>query len=124
MHPWYVYQRQASQHKERVLNGIGAADVVHLACHGVFSPGFAARTGLMFSNGAVRPPRTDRDLSPAARKKFLLSVPDLLNREVSARLVTLRACSSGMQRMRNAGDEFESFTRTFLQCGSSAVLAA
>jgi tetratricopeptide (TPR) repeat protein len=110
--------------KERVLNGIAAADVVHLTCHGVFSPGFAARTGLMFSDGTDRPPRTDRELSPAARKRFLLSVSDLLGRDVGARLVTLRACSSGMQRMRNAGDEFESFARTFLQCGSRAVLVS
>jgi hypothetical protein len=110
--------------KDRVLNGLTSADVIHLTCHGVFSPGFAARTGLMFSNGTDRPPRTDHELSPAMRKRFLLSVADLLGREVSARLVTLRACSSGMQRMRNAGDEFESFTRTFLQCGSRAVLVS
>jgi tetratricopeptide (TPR) repeat protein len=110
--------------KDRVLSSLTSADVIHMTCHGVFSPGIAARTGLMFSNGNERPPRTDDELSPVTRKKFLLSVPDLLGSEVNARLVTLRACSSGMQRMRNAGDEFESFTRTFLQCGSRAVMAS
>jgi CHAT domain-containing protein len=63
-------------------------------------------------------------ISPGRRKKFLMSVPDLLGRQMQARLVTLRACSSGVQRMRNAGDEFEGLARAFLLSGVRAVLVS
>jgi tetratricopeptide (TPR) repeat protein len=108
-----------------VLEGIGSgADVVHLSCHGVFTPGRPGRSGLLFSDGRERPPTREDELSPVRRRRHLVSVQDLRGQTLSSRLVTLRACSSGLQQARNAGDEFEGLTRALLTCGARATLAA
>jgi CHAT domain-containing protein len=43
---------------------------------------------------------------------------------LSADLVTLSACSSGLQTARNAGDEMEGFTRALLAAGAATSLVA
>jgi CHAT domain-containing protein len=63
-------------------------------------------------------------VSPAERRQFLLSLPDLLDRSITARLVTLRACSSGLAHQRNAGDEFDGLSRALLYAGARAVLVS
>jgi CHAT domain-containing protein len=114
----------AAASRQRVLEAIPGADVIHLTCHGFFSPGLLGRTGLLFSDGTERPPRSLDALSPAVRRRYLVSVRDLLGHDVRARLVTLRACSSGQQRMRNAGDEFEGLSRALLAGGARSVLVS
>jgi len=108
-----------------VLEGISSdADVVHLSCHGVFTPGRPGRSGLLFSDGRERPPTREDELTPVRRRRHLVSVQDLRGQTLSTRLVTLRACSSGLQQARNAGDEFEGLTRALLTCGARTTLAA
>lgn len=41
---------------------------------------------------------------------------------LNAGLVTLSACSSGLQAVRNAGDEMDGFSRAILAAGASAAL--
>lgn len=110
--------------KSRVIDGVAAADVVHLTSHGAYSAGHAARTGLLFCDGDMRPTRRSDALSPAQRRRTLITIPDLVGNGTSARLVTLRACMSGAQRQENAGDEFTSFSRAFLQAGAEAVITS
>ena len=114
--------REAS--RDRVLGRISAAEVVHLTCHGEFSLGSPTRSGLLFSDGSQRPPGSLQALSMADRFRFLVSVGDLAGRSLRARLVTLRACSTGLHRRRNAGDEFEGLVRALLGGGAHAVLAS
>jgi tetratricopeptide (TPR) repeat protein len=110
--------------RERVLSGIVSSEIVHLTCHGIFSPGLAQHTGLLFSDGRDRPIRNVRGLPLARRMPFLISLPDLSGRSLRARLVTLRACSTGLHRMRNAGDEFEGLARAMLEGGARATLVS
>ena len=96
----------------------------HLTCHGEFAPREPARSGVLFSNGSERPPRALEELSPDERPPFLVSVSDLLATRMQARLVTLRACSTGLQSMRNAGDEFDGLTRALLEAGAQSALVS
>ena len=110
--------------RERVLAAVGDADVVHVTCHGEFAPGEPGRSGLLFSDGSERPPRALQELSPGERVPFLVSVSDLLRTPMRARLVTLRACSTGLQTMRHAGDEFDGLTRALLEAGAHSALVS
>ena len=110
--------------REAVLAGLAQADVVHLTCHGAFSPGMASRTGLLLAQAGTRPSSSPRDMGPAERRRHLLTVADMQRQASAARLVTLRACSSGLQHMRNAGDDFDSLTRAILAGGARAVAAS
>jgi tetratricopeptide (TPR) repeat protein len=114
----------ATASKQRVVSQLATADVIHLTCHGVFTPRAPARSGLLFSDGVTRPTRSLEGTSPARRRRFLLSLPDLLDKPMTARLVTLRACSSGLVQQRNAGDEFDGLSRTLLYAGARAVLVS
>jgi CHAT domain-containing protein len=52
----------------------------------------------------------------------LITARDLLRTRLQARLVTLNACSTGLQSQRNAGDELEGFNRALLLSGTSSVM--
>jgi CHAT domain-containing protein len=49
-------------------------------------------------------------------------VDDIQKTALAARLVTLNACSSGLQGDRNAGDEFDGFSRALLMSGASSTI--
>ena len=110
--------------KEAVLRGLHGTTVVHLTCHGFYDEANPLNSGLLLSNGHERPPRNSREIPYLERSRFILSASDLLRARMSAELVTLRACSTGLQTERNAGDEFDGFSRALLQAGNSAALVS
>ncbi len=108
-----------------IANLTSPFDVIHLSCHGLFTPLRPALSGLLVCDAeGNRPPGRQADLSPVQRGRHLVSVHDLLGRRIPARLVTLRACSSGVQNARNAGDEFDGLTRTMLAGGARTAIAS
>jgi CHAT domain-containing protein len=110
--------------KETVRRCLSGPAVVHLTCHGFFDETRPLNSGLLLSNGRDRPPRNSRQIPFLERSNFILSAGDLLRTPMSAELVSLRACSTGLQTERNAGDEFEGFSRTLLQAGNAAALVS
>jgi CHAT domain-containing protein len=79
-------------------------------------------SGLLVSDGRRPPPRDPWSVSVLERGRFLLTARDILERRMRARLVTLNACSSGLQGERNAGDELDGFARALLLAGARSVL--
>lgn len=108
----------------RVLAQVGARDVVHLTCHGYFDDLDPLRSGLLLADGQSRPPRERRSIPLLQRKAHLVTAQDFLQSSMSASLVTLRACSTGLQRARNAGDELDGLTRALLYAGNASVIVS
>jgi len=113
--------------KRALREALAEQDVVHLACHGVFGlrddAGSLDDSGLLVSNDGRRPPLARLRALPAeAQGDFLLSAREVLGLQLAARLVTLRACSSG-RSLRRAGDELDGLVRAVLQAGASALIA-
>jgi CHAT domain-containing protein/tetratricopeptide (TPR) repeat protein len=113
-----------SASRNAVLTRIGASEVVHLTCHGYFDEADPMRSGLLLSDGVSRPPGNLARLSRDERNTYVLSARDLAKTSLAARLVTLRACSTGMQGRDNHGDEFSGLVRSLLYAGAGAVIAA
>jgi tetratricopeptide (TPR) repeat protein len=107
-----------------VLTRIGGSEVVHLTCHGYFDEKDPMRSGLLLGDGVSRPPGNLARLSRAEQSAYVVSARDLAETSLGARLVTLRACSAGMQGRANRGDEFSGLVRSLLYAGACAVVAA
>jgi CHAT domain-containing protein len=89
---------------ERVLSAMPAAEYIHFACHGQFradSPQFSA---LHFADGA-------------------LTVRDISEMKLRARLVTLSACETGLSQL-SPGDELLGLTRALMHAGAERVLTS
>ncbi|MGL5002786.1 MAG: CHAT domain-containing protein, partial [Casimicrobium sp.] len=87
---------------DRVSRAMPTARIVHLACHGQFradSPYFSA---LHFADGAI-------------------TVRDIGEMRLSADLVTLSACETGLSQL-SPGDELLGLTRAFLRAGAKNVV--
>jgi tetratricopeptide (TPR) repeat protein len=108
----------------RILENLRGHDVVHLTCHGFFEEGDPLQSGLLVSDGSGRPPRELRSVPIDRRSGLLLTAKDFLQHRMGADLVTLRACSTGLQVERNAGDEFEGLTRSLLYAGNASVMTS
>jgi CHAT domain-containing protein len=108
--------------RSRLLEILPQHDIIHLSCHGFFDRTDPMESGLLVSNGRRAPPRDPWSLSVLERGGFLLTARDLVERRIHARLVTLNACSSGLQGERNAGDELDGFARALLLAGAESVL--
>jgi CHAT domain-containing protein len=89
---------------ERLRDAVGVYRWLHLACHGEFD--------------LDEPLRSWLEIGPGER----LSAADVLDRfALSAELVTLSACRSGVSRVLR-GDEPMGLVRAFLSAGARAVL--
>jgi CHAT domain-containing protein len=89
---------------ERVQTAMPVAEYIHLACHGQFradSPYFSA---LHFADGA-------------------LTVRDISEMKLNARLVTLSACETGLSQL-SPGDELLGLTRALMHAGAERVLTS
>jgi CHAT domain-containing protein/tetratricopeptide (TPR) repeat protein len=89
---------------ERVLAAMPTAEYIHFACHGQFradSPYFSA---LHFADGA-------------------LTVRDISEMKLRARLVTLSACETGLSQL-SPGDELLGLTRALMHAGAERVLTS
>lgn len=86
-----------------------AADVIHLACHGLFDVEKPMNSMLM--------------LAPEGDTDGRLTVREIFDLRLKASIVTLSACQSGMSRVR-AGDELMGLPRAFIYAGAPSVTAS
>jgi tetratricopeptide (TPR) repeat protein len=110
--------------RARVLGEVHDQDVVHLSCHGFFDERDPLRSGVVLSNGRIKAPRDLSQISVLERKAFTLTADDLMRAGLAADVVTLSACSTGLQSVRNDGDELDGFSRAILSAGASTALLA
>ena len=108
--------------RSQLLAALPRHDIVHLSCHGFFDSADPLGSGLLVSDGRRNPPRDPWSLSVLERRTFLVTARDLLQTRLASRLVTLNACSTGLQGERNAGDELDGFGRSLLLAGASSVI--
>ena len=80
------------------------ADLIHLACHGFFSPDHPLASGIRLA---------DR----------WLSVQEICELELRARLITLAACETG-RSVIGAGDELAGLLRGFIAAGAETLVAS
>jgi tetratricopeptide (TPR) repeat protein len=122
---WAVGSELAGETSPRgAIRGLEAHDVAHITCHGYFDDQRPLQSGLLLGNGEQRPPRDIRSVPIIERSNYLLTARELLRSRISAGLVTVRACSTGMQAERNTGDELDGLTRSLLYAGSSSVIVS
>jgi tetratricopeptide (TPR) repeat protein len=107
--------------KQAVLIALASAQILHLTCHGFVDSVDPLESGLLLSDGTRRPPRSP---GPHERDSFVLTAREILNTTSNCRLVSLRACSSGVQQERNRGDEFEGLIRALLYSGVARVVVS
>ena len=95
--------------KDRVLSGLNSVSLVHIAAHGrtetgeiILSPNFLS---------AKRPEEED----------FLLTMADVLDAKVHAKLVVLSCCNSGRGKIKVEG--VVGIARAFLGAGARSVIA-
>jgi CHAT domain-containing protein len=108
---------------EQIFAQLPDHDIVHLTCHGFFDDRDPLQSGLILGDGRQRPPREQHGMSVRQRRPYLITAEELLTLRLKAELVTLRACSTALVGERNAGDEFDGLTRSFIHAGARAVLA-
>ncbi|MBN2496715.1 MAG: CHAT domain-containing protein [Deltaproteobacteria bacterium] len=103
-----VYLKDAAT-EARVMQQAGSAEYVHMACHGTFDAASPLFSALKLAAGEEQ----DGDLT--AIEVFSMSL--------SARLVTLSACQTGLGELR-CGDEIIGFNRSFLAAGAGGVVSS
>jgi tetratricopeptide (TPR) repeat protein len=109
--------------RNEILKAFPDYDIIHLSCHGYFDKRDPLHSGLLFSNGHSKPPRDPRATQVMERSKYLVTAREVLKTRSGSQLVTLNACSTGMQGQRNAGDEMDGLNRSFLLSGTATVLS-
>jgi CHAT domain-containing protein len=82
---------------------------LHFATHGQFNPEYPLQSALL--------------LAPDSRYNGMLSVNKIYSLNLSANLVTLSACETGLSKIAN-GDDLVGLTRGFLYAGSSSIVAS
>jgi CHAT domain-containing protein len=100
--------------RRRLMEAIAAARdlrILHLACHGTFDVDEPLASGILTAAG------------DDGNQSSVLSARDLLDIEMTADLVALSACDSGISE-RRPGDELVGLTRALLVAGARSVLAS
>jgi len=82
----------------------GRHDLIHLACHGHFRPDNPMYSSLHLADGWI-------------------TVQDLTNQRLRAKLVTLSACETGLSKVF-AGDELLGLARGFLAAGAASLVVS
>ena len=96
--------------KDQVLRRLNSVSLVHIAAHG------SAETGeIMLS------PNLDSSIPPD-EKDFLLTMTDVLNAKLDAKLVVLSCCHSGRGKIKAEG--VVGIARAFLGAGARSVIAS
>jgi CHAT domain-containing protein len=99
-----LFGTAAHHHAERatVTRAAPEAGLIHLACHGYFDAADPLASGVILADG-------------------VMTARDWLVLPLHADLVTLSACETGQQQVRQ-GDELVGLARALLQAGSAGVL--
>ena len=97
--------------KEEVLRRLSSVEVVHIAAHG------SVETGEI----ALAPNPTRKSLRPKV-EDFLLTITDVLNAQLRAKLVVLSCCHSGRGKIKAEG--VVGIARAFLGAGARSVLVS
>ena len=97
--------------KEEVLRRLSSVAVVHIAAHGSVETGEIAL--------APNPTRTSRR---PKMKDFLLTITDVLNAQLRAKIVVLSCCHSGRGKIKAEG--VVGIARAFLGAGARSVLVS
>jgi CHAT domain-containing protein len=93
----------------RMRRALSEDQSVHLATHGILN------TDAPLFNALIT--------SPVPGQPSRLSLYELTQMKLSAHLVVLSACDTGVGELRS-GDEITSLTRMFLQAGADTVVAS
>ena len=96
--------------KEKVLSGLSSVSLVHIAAHGCPDTG-----GIILS-----PNLTSSDIPE--EKDFLLTMADVLEAQLHAKLVVLSCCYSGQGAIKAEG--VVGIARAFLGAGARSVIAS
>lgn len=91
------------------LSEYANADVIHLACHGFFRGDEPLFSHLVLKDA-------EGETSP-------IFLPDIFNLRLSASLVTLSACETGLSQF-TAGDELIGISRAFFYAGTPSLLTS
>ena len=97
--------------KDEVLKRISSVALVHIAAHGSMETGEIALA-----------PNSTRSSQIPAREDYLLTMKDVLNAEIRARLVVLSCCHSAQGEVKAEG--VVGIARAFLGAGARSVLVS
>ena len=97
--------------KDEVLRRISSVALVHIAAHGKMETGEIALA-----------PNTTRSSVNPAREDYLLTMKDVLNAQIRARLVVLSCCHSARGEVKAEG--VVGIARAFLGAGARSVLVS
>ena len=97
--------------KDEVLRRISSVALVHIAAHGKMETG-----------EIVLAPNTTRSSVNPAREDYLLTMKDVLNAQIRARLVVLSCCHSARGEVKAEG--VVGIARAFLGAGARSVLVS
>ena len=97
--------------KDEVLRRISSVALVHIAAHGKMETGEIALA-----------PNTTRSSVNPAREDYLLTMKDVLNAQIRARLVVLSCCHSAWGEVKSEG--VVGIARAFLAAGARSVLVS
>lgn len=101
--------------EQRVKQRIADATVVHLATHGLLEYGNPQDSGIQDTPGAIA-------LTPDADNDGLLTAAEIAELELTADLVVLSACDTGLGQI--TGDGVIGLSRSFLQAGAANVMVS
>ncbi|PJM91452.1 CHAT domain-containing protein [Streptomyces sp. CB01373] len=109
--------------RQAVLDRLGTATVAHITCHGYFDTREPLDSGLLLAQHGRRPSKMPGGQSLIARLDYMLTARDLARNVLPTRLLTLRACASGLRDEHSAGD-VEGLVQALLYAGAGTVVAA
>ena len=98
--------------KDEVLRRISSVALVHIAAHGKMETGEIA----------LAPNTTSSSVNPARDEDYLLTMKDVLDAQIRARLVVLSCCHSARGEVKSEG--VVGIARAFLGAGARAVLVS
>ena len=100
--------------KDQVLRRLNSVSLVHIAAHG--SP---ERGEILLS---PNPPNEEDSSKPPQEKDFLLTMTDVVDAKLEAKLVVLSCCHSGRGKIKAEG--VVGIARAFLGAGARSVIAS
>lgn len=120
--PFVGQEARKSLLKETLDTSWEEIDILHLACHGVFHPHQATKSGILMAperdEGPPRAPETTLRRLPLER---FLTAEEIFGMRINADVVTLSACESGVNQI-GSGDELFGLMRALIYAGTPSVV--